>query len=88
MKKSQKRPKLYQTQEADQDGHYQDDITQRLSKLTRLIQVMESCKNFMNTCPQTKDSRHTTTLSMQEIENALTCCMKMVWISYVKETRF
>jgi hypothetical protein len=68
--------------------HYQDNIIQRLSKLTRLIQVMEYCKSFMNTCPQTKDSRYTTTLSTQEIENALTCCMKMVRISYAQETRF
>jgi hypothetical protein len=68
--------------------HYQDDITQRLSKLTRLMQVMEYCQSFMNTCPQTKDSRHTTTLSTQEIENAITCCMKMVRISYAQETRF
>lgn len=44
--------------------------------------------SFINTCPQTKDSSHTTTHSMQEIENALTFCTKMVWISYVKETRF
>jgi len=43
-KKPKHKPKLYQIQKADQDGHYQDDITQRLSKLTRLIQVMESCK--------------------------------------------
>jgi len=68
--------------------HYQKDLTQRLSKLTRLIQVMEYCKSFMNTCPQTKDSRHTTTLSTQEIENTLTCFMKMVRISYAQETRF
>jgi len=68
--------------------HYQDNITQRLSKLTRLFQVMEYRKSFMNTCPHTKDSRHTTTLSTQETENALTCCMKMVQISYAQETRF
>jgi len=37
-KKPKHRPKLIQ--KADQDGHYQDDITQRPSKLTRLIQVI------------------------------------------------
>jgi hypothetical protein len=49
---------------------------------------MDYHKSFMNTCPQTKENRHTTTLSTQEIENALTCCMKMVRISYAQKTRF
>jgi len=62
----------------------QDDITQKFSKLNRLIRVTAYCRRLIHHCRQSKANRQITTLSKQELDQALTCCVKMVQqISYV-----
>jgi hypothetical protein len=58
--------------------HAEEDITQRFSKLNRLIRVIAYCRRFIYNCRQPKANRQTTTLSTQDLDKALTCCVKMV----------
>jgi hypothetical protein len=57
--------------------HAEEDITQRFSKLNRLIRVIAYCRRFINNCRQPKANRQTTTLSTQDLDKGLTCCVKM-----------
>ena len=64
-----------------------EDITQRFSKLSKLIRVVAYCRRFINNCRHSK-AKKTTTLSTQDLDQALTCCVKMVQqISYTQETK-
>jgi hypothetical protein len=64
----------------------EEDTTQRFSKLNRLIRVIAYCRKFINNCRQLKANRQTTTLFTQELDKALTCCVKMVQqTSYAQE---
>ena len=62
-----------------------EDITQRFSKLNRLIRVIAYCKRFISNCRNSKANRQSTTLSTQELDQALTCCVKTVQVSYAQE---
>jgi hypothetical protein len=63
-----------------------ENITQRFSKLNRLIGVIAYCRRFINNCRKLKANRQITTLTTQDLDQALTCCVKMVQqISYVQE---
>jgi hypothetical protein len=55
-----------------------EDITKRFSKLNRPIRVIAYCRRFINNCKHLKADRQATTLSTQDLDQALTCCMKMV----------
>jgi hypothetical protein len=56
-----------------------EDITQRFSKLNKkLVRVIAYCRRFINNCRHPKANRHPTTLSTQDLDQALTCCVKMV----------
>jgi len=55
-----------------------EDITSRFSKLNRLIRVVAHCRRFMQNCRHPKAYRQTTTLSSQDLDHALTCCVKVV----------
>ena len=64
------------------------DITQRLSKLKRLIRVIAYCRIFINNCRHPKGNRQTTTLSTQDLDQAHTCCVKTVQqISHAQEMK-
>ena len=66
----------------------QEDITQEFSKLNRLIRVIAYCRRFIYHCRQSKDNRQASTLSTQELDQALTCCVKMVQqILYAQEIK-
>ena len=61
-----------------------EDITQRFSKLNR----MAYCRRFIMNCRHSKANRHLTTLSTQELDHALTCCVRLVQqISYTQELK-
>jgi len=65
-----------------------EDIIQRFSKLNRLIRVIAYCKRFISNCRNPKANRQSTILSTQDLDQALTCCVKMVkQISYAQEMR-
>ena len=64
-----------------------EDITQKFSKLNGLIRVIAYCKTFINICRNSKANRQTTTLSTQDLDQALTCCLKMVQVSYAQEIK-
>ena len=64
-----------------------EDITQRFFKLNRLIRVIAYCKRFISNCRNSNANRQTTTLSTQDLEQALTCCVKMVQVSYAQEIK-
>jgi hypothetical protein len=65
-----------------------EDFTQRFSKLTRLIRVIACCRRFIQNCRQPKANRQINTLSPQELDHALTCCVKAVQqISYAQELK-
>ena len=65
-----------------------EDITQRFSKLHRLVRAIAYCRRFINNCRLSKADRQTTTLSTQDLEQAQTCCVKMVQqISYAQEMK-
>jgi len=65
-----------------------EDITQRFSKLNRLIRVIAYCKRFISICRNPKANRQSTILSTQDLDQALTCCVKMVQqISYAQEMK-
>jgi hypothetical protein len=62
-----------------------EDITQGFSKLYRVIAY---CRRFINNCRHPKAKRQTTTLSTQDLDGSLTCCVKMVkQISYAQEMK-
>jgi hypothetical protein len=63
-----------------------DDITQKFSKLNRFIRVIAYCRRFINNCRHTKANRQYTTLTTQDLDQTLTCCVKVVQqISFVQE---
>jgi hypothetical protein len=65
-----------------------EDITQRFSKMNRLIRVVAYCRRFINNCRHSKANRQTATLTTQDLDQALTCCEKMVeQISYAQEIK-
>jgi hypothetical protein len=65
-----------------------EHITQKFSKLNRLIRVIGYCKRFISNCRNPKANRKSTILSTQDLDQALTCCVKMVQqISYAQEMR-
>ena len=55
-----------------------EDITQRFSKLNRLIRVIAHCRRFIHNCRHPKTNKQSTTLSTQNLDQTLTCCVKMV----------
>jgi len=64
------------------------DITQRFSKPNRYIRVIAYCRRLINNSRNSKANRQSTTLSTQDLDQALTCCVKMAQqISYVKEMK-
>jgi hypothetical protein len=65
-----------------------ENITQRFSKLNRLIKVFAYCRRFINNCRHSKANRQTATPTTQNLDQALTCCVKMVQqISYTREIK-
>jgi hypothetical protein len=65
-----------------------DDTTQKFSKLNKLIRVIAYCRRFINNCRHAKANRQTTTLTTQDLDQALTCCVKMVQqISFAQEIK-
>jgi hypothetical protein len=65
-----------------------EDITQRFSKLNRLIRVIAYCRRFVNNCRHSKANMQTATLTTQDLDQALTCCVKIVQqISYAQEIK-
>jgi len=65
-----------------------EDITQRFSKLNRLIRVIAYCRRFINNCRNSKANRRSSTLSTQDLDQTLTCCVKMAQqISYAEEMK-
>jgi hypothetical protein len=64
-----------------------EGLTQRFSRLSKLIRVVAYCRRFINNCRHSK-AKQTTTLSTQHLDQALTCCVKMVQqISYTQEMK-
>jgi hypothetical protein len=55
-----------------------EDITQKYSKLNKLIRVVAYCRRFVNNCRHPKATRQATTLSTKDLEQALTCCVRTV----------
>jgi len=49
-------------------------FTQRLSKLSKLLRVIAYCRRVVNNCRLPKANRQPTTLSTQDLDQALTCC--------------
>jgi len=65
-----------------------EDIAQRFSTLNRPIRVIAYCRRFIHSCRHLKANRQSTTLSTQDLDQALTCCVKMVQqISYAQEMK-
>jgi len=65
-----------------------NDIISRFSKLNRLIRVIAHCRRFISNCRNSKANRETTTLSTQELDEALTSCVKIAQkISYAQEIK-
>jgi hypothetical protein len=63
-----------------------EDITQQFSKLNRLIRVIAFCKRFINNCRQPTANRQTASLTTQDLDQALTCCVKVAQqTSYAQE---
>ena len=64
-----------------------EGITQRFSRRSKLIRVVPYCRRFINNCRHSK-AKQTTTLSTQDLDQTLTCCVKMVQqISYTQEMK-
>jgi hypothetical protein len=55
-----------------------EDIIPRFSRLNRLIRVIAYCGRFINNCRLTKANRQSANLTTQDLNQALTCCVKMV----------
>jgi hypothetical protein len=49
------------------------DITQKFSKLNRIIRVTAYCRRCINNCRHPKANRQTTILSTKDLDQALTC---------------
>jgi hypothetical protein len=65
-----------------------DDIMQKYSKLNKLIRVIAYCRRFISNSRHAKANRQTTTLTTQDLDQALTCCVKMVQqISFAPEIK-
>jgi hypothetical protein len=65
-----------------------EDIIQRFSKLNRLIRVIAYCRRFKNNCRHFKANRQSATLTTQDLDQALTCCVKMAQeTSYAQEVK-
>jgi hypothetical protein len=58
--------------------HAEANITQRFSKLNSHVRVTAYCRRFIYNFKQPKANRQTTTLSTQDLDKALACCVKMV----------
>jgi len=56
--------------------HPPEDITQRFSKLNKLIRVIAYCRRFINNCRNFKANRQTAILTKQDLDQALTYCVK------------
>jgi hypothetical protein len=67
--------------------HPPEDITQRFSKLNKLIRVTAYCRRFINNCRHPKTNRQTATLTTQDLDQALTCCVKMVHVICTRNQR-
>jgi len=56
--------------------------------LNRLIWVIAYCRGFIINCRSSKANRQSTTLSTQTLDQALSCCVKMVQqVSYAQEMK-
>ena len=55
-----------------------EDFTKRFSKFLRLTRVTAYCMRFINNCRQPREARETTTLTTQELDHALMCCVRCV----------
>jgi transposase InsO family protein len=55
-----------------------EDIIERFSKLLRLTRVIAYCRRFIYNCRQAKVNRETASLTTQDLDSALTCCIKLV----------
>jgi hypothetical protein len=55
-----------------------EDITQRFSKLNRFTRVLAYCRRFATNCRQPKATRQTATLTTQDLDETLNCCVKIV----------
>jgi hypothetical protein len=55
-----------------------EDITQKYSKLNKVIRVVAYCRTFINNFRHPKAIRQPTTLPTQDLDQALTCCVRMV----------
>jgi len=65
-----------------------EDITQRFSKLNRLIRVIGYYKRFISNCRNPKTNRKSTILSTQDLDQALICYEKIVkQFYYAQEMR-
>ena len=65
-----------------------EDFTQEFSRLNRLFQVIAYCRRFINNFRQQSANRQLTALTTQDLDQALTCCMKIVQqISYEQEIK-
>jgi hypothetical protein len=65
-----------------------EDLTERFSKLNKLIRVIAYCRGFIINRRLPKANRQTTTLSTQDLDQARTCCVKMAQqISYSQEIK-
>jgi hypothetical protein len=51
--------------------------TSRFSKLLRLKRVVAFCRRFVHNCRQPSANRLTSVLTTQELDNGLTCCVKL-----------
>jgi hypothetical protein len=66
----------------------QKDITQQFSKLNRLIRVNSYFRKFIHNWRHSKANKEITNLTTQELDQPLTCCVKMVrQISYAQEIK-
>jgi len=61
---------------------HSEDITPKFSKMNRLISVVAYCKRFISNCRNSKANRQSATLSTQVLDQALTCCVKIVQQEY------
>jgi hypothetical protein len=65
-----------------------EDIIQRFSRLNRLITVIAYCRRFINNCRHTKANMQLVTLTIQDLDQTLTCYVKMVQqTSYAHEVK-
>jgi hypothetical protein len=55
-----------------------EGIIERFSKIFRLTRVIAYSRRFIYNSRQAKVNRETTSLTTQDLDNALTCCIKLV----------